>query len=108
MLDISDGKVVRIIALAREYGSESRQVRDYIAGLNEDEQVSLVVCAWLGRESFTIDELEEAVETARTERVAPTEEYLSGMPDLASFLEDGMDALGISVAYAEDHLRDRP
>ncbi|WP_116133065.1 DUF3775 domain-containing protein [Tropicimonas sp. IMCC34043] len=107
MLDISDGKVVRIIALAREYGSDSPQLRGYIAGLNEDEQVSVVVCAWIGRESFSVDELDEAIATAQQERSAPTEDYLAGMPELASFLEDGLDALGISVAYAEDHLRDR-
>lgn len=105
MLDISAGKIVRVIALAREYGSDSSRLRNYIAGLNEDEQISLVACAWVGRDSFSADELEDAMETAREERSAPTEEYLGGMPELASFLEDGMEALGYDVSDEEDHLR---
>ncbi|PRY24286.1 uncharacterized protein DUF3775 [Aliiruegeria haliotis] len=107
MLDISSGKVVRVVALSREYGPESGHLRDYISGLNVDEQVSLVALMWIGRESFAADELEDALYTARRERTAPTEDYLSGMPELADFLEDGMDALGISVADEEDRLRER-
>ncbi|MFD0981528.1 MULTISPECIES: DUF3775 domain-containing protein [Tropicimonas] len=107
MLDISTGKIVRVIALTREYGPDSPYLRDYISGLNEDEQISLVACMWIGRESFSADEIDEALETARQERTAPTEDYLAGMPELASFLEDGMDALGINVADEEDRLRER-
>ncbi|RYH09648.1 DUF3775 domain-containing protein [Tropicimonas sp. IMCC6043] len=107
MLEISTGKVVRVIALARELGPDSTHLRDYISGLNVDEQVSLVALCWIGRDSFSADELEDALDTARRERSAPTEDYLSGMPELANFLEDGMDALGMNVAHEEDHLRDR-
>lgn len=107
MLEISTGKVVRVIALAREYGPDNAHLKDYISGLNIDEQVSLVALCWIGRDSFSADELEDALDTARHERSAPTEDYLSGMPELANFLEDGMDALGLSVAHEEDHLRDR-
>lgn len=107
MLEISTGKVVRVIALAREYGPDNAHLRDYISGLNVDEQVSLVAICWIGRESFGVDELDDALDTARRERVAPTEDYLTGMPELADFLEDGMDALGLDVAHEEDHLRER-
>lgn len=106
MLDISTGKLVRVIFLAREYGPESHQLHDYISGLNEDEQISLVACMWIGRESFDADELDEAKATARAEKTAPTEDYLTGIPELSNFLEDGMEALGIDVTDAEDHLRD--
>ena len=105
MLEISTGKLVRVIMLAREYGPDSGHLHDYIAGMNDDEKVSLVACMWIGRDSFDADELAEAMETARQEATAPTEEYLSGIPELADFLEDGMDALGIDVADAEDHYR---
>ncbi|MFV0333073.1 MAG: DUF3775 domain-containing protein [Tropicimonas sp.] len=107
MLEISTGKVVRIIALSREYGPDSGYLRDYISGLNEDEQISLVALCWIGRDSFSADEVEDAMDTARRERSAPTEDYLAGMPELANFLEDGMDALGLNVAHEEDHLRER-
>ncbi len=39
----------------------------------------------------------------RQEASAPTEECLSGIPELADYSEDGMDALGIDVAQAEDY-----
>lgn len=104
MLDISTGKIVRVIFLSREYGPESTHLADYISGLNEDEQVSLVALMWVGRETFGADELAEAKQTAREEATAPTEQYLSGIPALGEYLEDGLDALGIDVADAEDHM----
>ena len=104
MLNISTGKVVRVIFLCREYGPDSKHLSDYISGLNEDEQISLVALMWVGRETYSADELEEAMETARIEATAPTEKYLSGIPGLAEYLEDGLDALGIDVADAEDHM----
>ena len=44
--------------------------------------------------------------TARQEMTLPTDGYLARIPNLADYLEDGMEALGIGVADAEDHLRD--
>lgn len=104
MLEISTGKIVRVIFLCREYGPDSTHLSDYISGLNEDEQTSLVALMWVGRETYGADELAEAIETARIEATAPTEKYLSGIPGLAEYLEDGLDALGIDVADAEDHM----
>lgn len=104
MLDISNGKVVRVIFLAREYGPDSVHLRDYISGLNEDEQTSLVAIMWIGRESFSADEVAEAIATARTERTAPTEDYLSGIPELPDYLESGLEELGIDVSDAEDEM----
>lgn len=106
MLNISSGKVVRVIFLAREYGPESVQLRDYIKGLNADEKVNLVALMWIGRESFDATEIEEAKQTARAEATAPTEDYMSGIPQLSDYLEDGLQALGIDPTDAEDHLRD--
>jgi hypothetical protein len=104
MLDISTAKIVRVIFLAEEYGPESPHLRDYISGLNEDEQISLVALMWIGRDSFSADELDEAKATARAEATAPTEDYLSGIPELPNLLEDGLDALGIDVSEVEDRM----
>lgn len=104
MLDISNAKVVRVIFLAREYGPENPHLRDYISGLNEDEQISLVAVMWIGRESFGADEVGEALETARVERTAPTEDYLMGIPELSDYLEAGMEALGLDVTDTEDRM----
>jgi hypothetical protein len=104
MLEISTAKVVRVIALAREYGADHPRLIDYIAGLNEDEQDSLVACMWIGRESFAAEDVAEALETARNERSTPTETYLAGTPGLADYLEAGMEALGVDVSDEEDQL----
>ena len=66
MLDISNGKIVRVIFLTREFGPDSHQLTDYISGLNDDEKISLVVCMWVGRETYGADEVAEAKETARS------------------------------------------
>ncbi|SIO16489.1 DUF3775 domain-containing protein [Vannielia litorea] len=108
MLDISMHKIVRVIALAREYGSDGVQTRNYIADMNEDEQSSLVALMWVGRGSYDPDDIEEARRMAVAEKTSPTETYLGGEPQLADMLEDGLDALDINVADAEDNLRERP
>ena len=104
MLEISIGKLVRVIMLSREYGPDSPHLADYIEQMNEDEKVSLVAVMWIGRESFEPDELEEALEVARAEATAPTEDYLSGIPELGDLIEAGMEALDIDVTEAEDRM----
>jgi len=78
------------------------ELKGFIADLNEDEQASLVALAWIGRGSFGPEELDEALDTARSERINRTEEYLLGMPMLADYLEEGLDRLGYSIEDAED------
>ena len=104
MLELSVAKIVRVIALSRELGPDHAHLREYIGSLNVDEQVNLVALMWIGRGSFEANQLEEAKAQAIEEATAPTEQYLSGVPGLAEFLEDGMEALGISVAEAENDL----
>jgi hypothetical protein len=126
MLDIAPEKVAHIIVRAREMDAkvdawdqpsdeadsdsilETRsgdatgaELKAFIADLNVDEQASLVALMWIGRGTYDADELEEAKATAMNERVNPTEEYLSGIPMLADFLEEGLERLGISVEDSE-------
>ena len=103
MLEISIGKIVRVIMLTREYGPDSLRLHDFISGLNDDEKVSLVATMWVGRGSFEPEELEDAKQQATIEATAPTEDYLSGIPGLAEHLESGLDAIGVDVTDAEDH-----
>lgn len=131
MLEIAPEKVAHIIVKAREYGAKvgawddsanagdaaeepdsiledytndptRAELASFINALNIDEQVNLVALAWLGRGTFTAEEFDEAVETARNERVVSTSRYLLGMPLLADYLEEGLDKLGISVEDAEN------
>ena len=78
------------------------EIKEFIRDLNVDEQASLVALAWIGRGSFTPDELEEALSTARAEQTNRTEDYLLGMPLLPDYLEEGLDRLGYSVEDTED------
>ena len=119
MLEISPEKLAHVIIRAREYDSgvnawahsgqrtghgTQTELAEFIASLNEDEQASLVAVMWIGRDTFDADELAEAIATAKTERSSPTADYLMGEPQLADYLEAGMDALGLSPEDVEDAL----
>jgi len=73
-----------------------------IEGLNEDEQVELVSLAWLGRGDYDKDEWDEIMDEARRERLNSTADYLTGIPLLADYLEEGLELLGYSVQDAEE------
>ena len=133
MLEIAPEKVAHIIVKAREYDSKvaawddtskSGDAEDdpssiledftndltrvelaaFIDRLNVDEQVHLVALAWIGRGTFSTDEFDEAVQTARDERVNSTSRYLLGMPLLADYLEEGLEQLGISSEDVESEV----
>jgi hypothetical protein len=130
MLEIAIDKVAHVIVKAREYDAKvgtwddsarsgdaeddpasiledyandptRAELAAFINGLNEDEQVHLVALTWIGRGTFGPEEIDEAVETARNERVGSTSRYLLGIPLLADYLEEGLEKLGISVEDAE-------
>lgn len=131
MLEISTDKVAHVIVRAREYDakvgswddpgdagyregsldtvlesfaddSTRSELAEFINGLNEDEQASLVALVWIGRGSFAPEELNEAIATAKAEQVNSTEGYLLGMPLLSDYLEEGLDKLGFSVEEVEE------
>lgn len=104
MLELSSAKIVRVIALVREYGADHPHLHEYIGSFNDDEKANLVALMWVGRESFEPEQFDEARAEAVKEATAPTEDYLSGIPNLAEYLEDGLDAMGIDVADAEDRM----
>ncbi len=130
MLEISPQKVAHVIIRAREFdvkvaawGGEptASEVEDnpeavledlrddpivmelisFIDGMNVDEQESLVALMWIGRGTYEATELEEAKDTARSERVNATSAYLLGVPLLADYLEEGLEKLGFSVDDVE-------
>lgn len=107
-LPISPSKVANVIIRARKFDADipgsgqGRELRAFIAAMNEDEQAALTAIMWIGRETFDASEFDEAWRTAREEASAPTEDYLLGVPMLADYLEDGLNALGISFEEAED------
>jgi len=130
MLDISSDKIAFVILRAREFNSDvpfpegssstkvmeddastfpedrpgdstRNEVAEFIAGLNEDEQADLVALVWIGRGTYSAEELEEAVQMAKDERTSPTEDYLLGIPLLADYLEVGLEKMGYSIEEIE-------
>ena len=124
-LDIAPEKVAHVIIKAREYDAKvgawddspedgdaeedpSAILEDYandptraeLAGfierLNYDEQANLVALMWVGRGTYEKEEFDEAVDTARSERINAPANYLLGIPLLADYLEEGLEKLGYS------------
>lgn len=131
MLNISPSKVAWIIIRAREIDAKTgrwdmpsddagadtilesrpsdateKELRSYIADLNRDEQASLVAVMWIGRDTFTADDLAQAIETAKSEASAPTEAYLLGIPLLSDYLTSGLEALGYDAEdLIDEHMK---
>ncbi|MDC0737985.1 DUF3775 domain-containing protein [Cognatishimia sp. SS12] len=104
MLEITPRQVAQVVLMGRELDRAEGELRGFFERLNEDALTSLVAIMWIGRESFEPEDLAEALETARAEQTTPSVDYLLGTPHLSDHLENGMDALGISLTDAEDDL----
>lgn len=104
MLEISARKVAQVAMMARELGRAEGEMRAFIDRMGEDEQAELVAIMWIGRDSFDVEELGEAIRTARAEASTPCADYLIGTPHLSDHLENGLDALGISAEDVENDL----
>jgi hypothetical protein len=64
----------------------------FIRAMDEDEQVNLVALAWLGRGTYGIEEWPEALREARAQHNRRTAEYLTKLPLLGDYLEEGLAA----------------
>lgn len=73
-----------------------------IEELNEDEQAELVALALLGREDFSKEEWDDALEEAKTVAGSGAADYLTGMPLLGDYLENGLDAFGLDCAQLDE------
>ncbi len=104
MLEISTRKIAQVAMMARELHRAEGELRAFIDRLNEDEQAEMVAVMWIGRESFFAEDLAEAIRTAKREASTPCADYLLGTPHLSDHLENGLEALGISVQEVEDDL----
>ncbi len=65
-----------------------------IRALNRDEQIELVALTWIGRGSFSAGQWAEAIAEARDAHNDHTAEYLTGIPLLSDYLEEGLSAMG--------------
>jgi len=132
-LEIAPEKVAHVIIKAREYDAKvgawddspedgdaeedpstiledfgndptRAEIAAFIDRMNYDEQANLVALMWVGRGTYEKDEFDEAVETARAERINATSSYLLGIPLLADYLEEGLEKMGFSVDDVESDI----
>jgi hypothetical protein len=76
------------------------ELREVIAGLNDDERRNLIALVFIGRGDMEPEEWGAALRLA-TEREAvggSTADWLLGIPNLADLLDEGLAALGRSCA----------
>ncbi|WP_293867702.1 DUF3775 domain-containing protein [uncultured Alsobacter sp.] len=72
------------------------EIRSFIAGLNVDEQATLIALVWIGRGDFEGEDFAEAFAAAQERNTGRTADYLLGIPDLPDLLDEGLGALGLS------------
>jgi hypothetical protein len=80
------------------------ELRAAIEGLNDDEVVDVIALAWLGRGDFDRSEWADARRLASERHRRHSATYLTGMPALGDYLEEGLSQLGHSC---EDYEQDR-
>ncbi len=103
-MEISPRKVAQVAVMARELDRAEGEMRAFIDRMSEDEQAELVAIMWIGRDSFDAEDLDEAIATAKAEASTPCADYLIGTPHLSDNLENGLEALGLSVEDIENDL----
>jgi hypothetical protein len=103
----SDGADDGMVSVLEDHDDDpvEQELTDFIAALNVDERADLVALAWLGRGDGSIDEWDDLLAEASRRTGRSTANYLLGLPLLPDYLEEGLDAFGLSCAAEEaDHL----
>jgi hypothetical protein len=94
---IDDGNLDSLIASPDD--STEDEVRDVIAGLNDDERADLIALVYIGRGDMEPEEWGAAVRLAKEREEASsasTADWLIGIPNLGDLLDEGLAALGRS------------
>ena len=72
-----------------------QELRRIVRGLNVDEAAELIALTWIGRGDYDAMEFADAVREARQRDYRPSR-YLLGMPMLGDWLEEGLEAIGVT------------
>jgi hypothetical protein len=72
----------------------AEELRELISDLNVDETAELIALAWVGRGDYDASEWADALAAARDRVNKRTAKYLLGMPQLADWLEEGLESIG--------------
>ena len=94
---IDDGSTDVLTASSDD--STEEQIREFVAGLNEDERHDLVALVWIGRGDYEAEEWPIVVRAARDREATAAQDtasYLLGIPNLPDLLDEGLVAMGRS------------
>jgi hypothetical protein len=70
-----------------------QEMMEFIRSLDEEEQINLVAIAWVGRGTYDGDQWGEALAEATRAHNKRTAEYLTSLPKLGDYLEEGLSIL---------------
>ena len=73
-----------------------REMVEFIAGLNVEEQSDLLALIWLGRGDYEIAEWDDAIAEAEARLAARDPDYMIGDAALPEYLGGGLEAFGRS------------
>jgi hypothetical protein len=82
--------------IGEDEDARRREMVEFIAGLNVEEQTDLLALIWLGRGDYEIGEWDDAVAEAEGRIAARDPDYMIGDAALPQYLGDGLEAFGIS------------
>jgi len=94
---IDDGGVDALMADPDD--ATEQELRDVIAGLNEDERADLIALVFIGRGDMEPEEWGDAVRLAKEREESSslsTADWLIGIPNLGDLLDEGLAAMGRS------------
>ncbi len=89
------------------YGDDAtyQELCQAIDDLSHGEQCRLVALTWIGRGTYERSDWDEALEAARDGHTDHTAQYLTSMPLLGDYIEEGLAAFGLSCVELEgEHL----
>ena len=90
-----DSRLVTIEDYPQEDGRR-REMIEFVAGLNVEEQTDLLALIWLGRGDYDIADWDEALAEAEARIAARDPDYMIGDAALPEYLGDGLEAFGRS------------
>ncbi len=84
----------KLVSIEDYPGDDARrqEMRDFIAGLNVDEQTDLLALIFVGRGDFDIAEWNHAVREARARITRRDADFMIGDPALPEYLGTSLDA----------------
>ena len=94
---IDDGNLDSLIASPDDTTEE--EMRDVIAGLNEDERADLIALVYIGRGDMEPEEWGAAIRLAAERQDAMSTsaaDWLLGIPNLGDLLDEGLTLMGRS------------